>query len=382
MVSEQNVLCYQRFTALEQLTEIDVLIVGAGLTGLASAAALATRGRSVCVIDAHPRPGMETSTHNSGVIHAGLYYPPGSLKARLCLEGRDALYAYCERRGVPHRRTGKLVVADDRDREPELEAIAANARANGARAELLTRSEIRTREPNVVAALALWSPDTGIVDASQLVRALAADAKDAGAVLLPQTTVTKAAADERGLTIDTGREQIRARAVVNAAGLFADDVSRTMGGEHFRIWACRGDYAELTGTAAKRFAIPVYPMPEKSGHGLGVHLTPTTGGTVLLGPTSRYQDSRSDYESGRPSLQTFLDAARRLVPDLSLADLRDGGSGIRAKLHPEHERFADFMIRADVAQPRLIHAAGIDSPGLTSCLAIGQMVASLAEPLT
>ena len=151
-----------------------MLVVGAGVTGLASAAAIARRGLSTCVIDMHPRPGMECSTHNSGVIHAGLYYPPGTLKARLCLEGRDALYAFCAERGVPHRRTGKLVVADDPAREPELEEIAANARANGARAELLNGSAIKTREPNVEATLALWSPDTGIVDAAQLVMALAA----------------------------------------------------------------------------------------------------------------------------------------------------------------------------------------------------------------
>ena len=360
------------------MTDIDVLIIGAGVTGLASAAAIAGRGLSVCIVDAHPRAGMESSTHNSGVIHAGLYYPPGSLKARLCLEGRDALYEFCERHGVPHRRTGKLVVADDRAREPELEAIAANARANGARAELLTGAAITARATGVDGALALWSPDTGIVDASQFVVALAAQARAAGAVLLTHTRVAAAAADgpERFI-VDTGRERIRAGIVVNAAGLFADDVSRVFGGEEFRIWACRGDYAELTGAAAARFPVPIYPMPEPSGHGLGVHFTPTTGGTVLLGPTSRYQESKTDYESGRPPLETFLDAARRLVPSLELRDLRDGGSGIRAKLHPEHESYADFMIRADARQPRLIHAAGIDSPGLTSCLAIGRMVAEI-----
>ena len=149
--------------------------------------------------------------------------------------------------------------------------------------------------------------------------------------------------------------------------------------ERFRIWGCRGDYAELTGSAARRFSIPIYPMPEKSGHGLGVHFTPTTGGTVLLGPTSRYQESKTDYESDRVSLPEFLEAARRLVPSLSIGDLREGGSGIRAKLHPPQESFADFMIRADVGLPRLVHVAGIDSPGLTSCLAIGEMVAAIVK---
>lgn len=361
------------------MTDIDVLVVGAGVTGLASGAAIAGRGLSVCVIEAHPRPGMESSTHNSGVIHAGLYYPPGSLKATLCLEGRDMLYAFCERRGVPFRRTGKLVVAEDRAREPDLAAIAENARRNGARAELVTGSAIKAREPNVSATLALWSPDTGIVDASQLVTALAAEASAAGTVLLFGTPLTSGAAAGDGFVLDTGREQIRASVIVNAAGLYTDDVSRMLGGENFRVWACRGDYAELTGSAAKRFSMPIYPMPEKSGHGLGVHFTPTTGGSVLLGPTSRYQESKTDYEPGRPPLSEFLDAARRLVPSLSIDQLRDGGSGIRSKLHPAHESFADFMIRADARQPRLIHAAGIDSPGLTACLAIGKRVAGLVK---
>ncbi len=361
------------------LTEIDALVVGAGVTGLATALHLAERDVSICVIEARPRPGMEASTHNSGVIHAGLYYPPGSLKARLCLEGRDALYDFCARHDVPHRRSGKLVVADDRDREPELEAIAANARANGARAKLLTRAAIADHEPAVDAELALWSPDTGIVDASRLVLALAARARAAGAILLAQTSLRSATADDTGIVADTGREQIRAAVVVNAAGLFADEVSRTLDGEPFRIWACRGDYAELTGEAARRFATPIYPMPERPGHGLGVHFTPTIAGTVMLGPTSRYQESKSDYETGRPPLREFLEAARRLVPGIRLEDLRDGGSGIRAKLHPAHESFADFLIRADAKQPRVVHAAGIDSPGLTSCLAIGRMVAGLVQ---
>lgn len=364
---------------LSKVTEIDVLVIGAGVTGLAAASAIAAAGASTCVIEARPRPGMDASTHNSGVIHAGLYYPPGSLKARLCLEGRDALYAFCERRGVPYRRTGKLVVADDRAREPELERIAANARANGARAELLGGAAIRAREPAVSAALALWSPDTGIVDAAQLIVALMSDAQAAGAAVLLDSEVVSATPDGDGFVVETARERIRASVVVNAAGLFADEMSAAFGGERFRIWACRGDYAELTRSAAARFNIPIYPMPEKSGHGLGVHFTPTTGGTVLLGPTSRYQASKTDYESGRPPLAAFLEAARRLVPSLSLADLRDGGSGIRAKLHPEHEQFADFMIRADERQPRLIHAAGIDSPGLTSCLAIGRELARLVR---
>lgn len=360
------------------MTEIDALVVGAGVTGLATALALAGRGLSTCVLETHPRPGMETSTHNSGVIHAGLYYPPGSLKARLCVEGRDALYDLCARHGVPHRRSGKLVVADEPGREAELEAIARNARACGARAELISQRDIAARQPGFYAAVALWSPDTGLVDASALVSTLAGLAVAAGAALLTRTAIVSAAADENGLTIDTGREAIRAAAVVNAGGLFADDVSQMLGGEPFRIWACRGDYAEITGRAAAHIAMPIYPLPMASGHGLGVHVTPALGGSLRLGPTARYQASKTDYESDRVPLADFLEAGRRLVPSLTLADLREGGSGIRAKLHAEHESFADFMIRGDARQPRLVHAAGIDSPGLTSCLAIGRMAAAIA----
>lgn len=360
-----------------ETTDIDVLVVGAGVTGLASAMTLAGRGLSVCVLEAHPRPGMETSTHNSGVIHAGLYYPPGTLKAKLCLEGRDALYEFCERHGVPHRRTGKLVIASDPSQEPELEAIAANARANGARAEMLSAAGVAARQPGARAAIALWSPDTGIIDASQLVIALAAQASEAGAMLLPATPLRGVARAADRFVVDTAREQIRASVIVNAGGLYADDVSTLCGGEAFRIWPCRGDYAEVTKHAAAGLTVPLYPLPDPSGHGLGVHLTPTTGGTVLLGPTMKYQESKSDYESERPPLEFFLEAAKLLMPTLKIEDLRDGGSGIRAKLHPPEERFADFLIRRDARQPGLVHAAGIDSPGLTSCLAIGKMVAQI-----
>jgi L-2-hydroxyglutarate oxidase LhgO len=360
------------------MTRVDAVVVGAGVTGLSAALHLARRGLSVCVLEAHPRPGMESSTHNSGVIHAGLYYPPGSLKARLSVEGREALYAYCEARGVPHRRTGKLVVGETIERAPALEAIAATARANGARADIVDRAEIARRQPGVEGAVALWSPDTGIVDAARLVSTLAADAQAAGAALLWRTSVRHASSGAEGYTIDTERERIAAGVVVNAAGLFADEVSSTLGGETFRIWACRGDYAEMRGPQVARFAMPVYPMPEPSGHGLGVHVTPSTDGSLRLGPTARYQESKRDYESGRPSLEWFLEAGRRLVPSLTMGDLREGGSGLRAKLHPEHESFADFMIRGDAREPRLVHAAGIDSPGLTSCLSVGRMAAALA----
>lgn len=361
------------------MTEIDVLVAGAGVTGLAAAAALTERGLTVCIVDPRPGAGMEASTHNSGVIHAGLYYAPGSLKAQLCLEGRDRLFAFCESRGVPARRTGKLVAGSGDAERSALEALACNAAACGARVSLIDRAALRALEPEIEADYALWSPDTGIVDAARYVQALRASAEQQGATLLLRTSVVSGVVDGDAMLVATEREQIRARVVVNAAGLFADDVSARLDGETFELWPCRGDYATIHGGFASRVSRPVYPVPDPSGHGLGVHLTPTLDGELLLGPTIRAQTSKTDYEEGRMTLEAFHDAARRLAPGIPLRALREGESGIRAKRRVAPDEFPDFLIRPDARQPRLIHAAGIDSPGLTASLAVGRMVAALVQ---
>jgi len=362
------------------MTEIDVAVIGAGVTGLASARAIAAGGASVCVLERHPRPGMDTSTHNSGVIHAGIYYPAGTLKARLCVEGRRLMYEFCARYGVPHERSGKLIVAHDRHEVPELEALQRRGRGNGvAGLEIVDHAFIHSREPAVNARFALWSPDSGIVNAEEYVKALLRTGSEAGVIFLPGTKLLGADSRAHGIVLTTERETILARTVVNAAGLYADEVSRMLGGETFTIYPCRGEYAELTPAKRDRVNGLVYPLPHRSGHGLGVHLVRTTGGQVWLGPTIRYQERKDDYESDREPIEMFAESASRLLDGVTIDDLRLSGSGIRAKLHPPTESFADFMIRRDRLNPALVQASGMDSPGLTSSLAVGNLVASLVS---
>jgi L-2-hydroxyglutarate oxidase LhgO len=364
------------------MPDVDVAVIGGGVVGLACALAAARADRTVVLLDTHPRFGSETSTHNSGVIHAGIYYPAGSLKARLCVEGRELLYEYCARRAVSHARCGKLIVATSDAEMPQLEALAAAARANGVDdLRALDGKEARSRERHVRATAALLSPSSGIVSAEELVRALAHDCAAAEVALLPGTAMIDASPVTDGVEIVTPRERISARTAVNAAGLFADDVSRMLDGESFRVYACRGEYAELAPKWRGRFTGPIYPLPHPSGHGLGVHVTPTTWGSTLLGPTAEYQERKDDYEGNRHPLEAFLEPARALLSDVTLADLQPGGTGIRAKLHPPDRSFADFKIRRDSRREFLVQAAGIDSPGLTACLAIGRMVRGLLDEM-
>ena len=357
------------------MERIDVAVIGAGVSGLASARALAQMGHSVCILERHPRPGLDTSTHNSGVVHAGLYHPPGSLKSTLCVRGRPLLYEFCQRHGVAHARCGKLVVASAPSEVDALGPLLERGRANGVSGlELLDAAAVAAREPYVHAVAALSSPSSGIVDADAYVRALLRDAEASGTIFLANSGLLGASPHADGVVLDTANEQILATQVVNAAGLYADEVSALLGGETFTIYPCRGEYATVVPSMRHLVNGLVYPLPHASGHGLGTHTVRTTGGEVWLGPTIRYQARKDDYEDDRLPVEAFVEPAQHLLRGITVEHLRLGGSGIRAKLHPPSESFADFLIRRDTRNPHVVQVAGIDSPGLTSSLAIGELV--------
>lgn len=357
----------------------NVVVVGGGVIGTAITAELASQYDNVFLIEARPRLGLGTSTRNSGVIHAGIYYEPGSLKALHCVRGRHMLYDFCDTHAVPYRRCGKLIVVESQEQVPELELLKKRGEENGVEGlEIVDRDFIRRIEPEIEAPLALHSPATGIIEAERLVASLANLAKDRGAHILTSTSLKAASVGHDVVNLSTSHEEVKTRFVVNAAGLYSDEVARLFGFAEHTIYPCRGEYAELVPSRSHLVNNLVYPLPLPSLHGLGVHLTRTVAGTLLVGPNAKYVASKEDYESGRIELEVFYQSARRMLPGLRLEDLRLSYSGLRPRLAPEHDHtFKDFVIRRDPASPSVIHAIGIESPGLTGCLSIAKSVAQM-----
>ena len=374
---------------------VNIVIIGGGVVGCAVARAAAQRWSDVFLVEQMPRLGMGASTRNSGVIHSGIYYPPGSLKARMCVTGNRLLHEFCAAHNVPHRNCGKLVVAQGVQQETMLEHLAQNGRANGVEGlRLVDRATIHAKEPHIQATAALEVPSTGIVSAEDLVKTLARLATDRGANLLPRARVLRLdpRADSIAVTIAGGEapqatgaaaeETIEARCVINCAGLYADEIAAMLGNRSYRIYPVRGEYCELV--RAKSYLVNnlVYPLPHSDGLSLGVHLTRTLWGTVLVGPTADYISDKNDYERNRLPVEEFLRRAKPMLPEIEAADLQLAYSGIRAKLAPpEHVGFTDFVIARDAVAERAIQLVGIESPGLTSCLAIAARVVTLAAEI-
>ena len=365
------------------VADVDLAVIGGGVVGLSVAYEAARAGRSIVCLEARARLGEEQSTHNSMVIHAGLYYPPDSLKARFCIDGRRELVRRLAAWDVAHRVCGKLVVAADAGQAPAVEALAANAFACGVgTCRVLDFRETTAIEPHARGVLGLHSPETGVLDAGAYVHALAARAQEAGALLLTDAEVVGLDPAGDSIAVATNaRGTVRARTVVNAAGLYADRVARLAGNDAYRIYPCRGEYASVVRSKASQVRALVYPVPHSDNRGLGVHATRTVFGELWVGPTARFIESKTDYEADRLPPEAFAEPLARLVGGIGAGDLRLGPSGIRARPAPEGSPAADFRIEADPAAPSLIHLVGIDSPGLTASPAIGRYVAGLAGSL-
>ena len=367
------------------MNHVDCIVIGAGVIGLGIARALSRGGREVIILESERHFGMHTSSRNSEVIHAGIHYEPNSLKARLCLAGRDLLYRYCAERGIPHRRCGKFTVATAATQLAVLEKIESNARASGVfDLAWLEGSEARRAEPELQCIRALSSPSTGIIDSHVLMQSLLADAEANGANIAYDTKVTSLRTTPGGIEIAINGESVpivRARTVVNSAGLQADRVASSIEGfpAQFipKVSLAKGSYFALSG--ASPFSRLVYPAPPPGGH-LGIHMTLDLGGAARFGPDSEWVQS-FDYAVDPQRVGLFVEAIRQYWPGLSEARLYPAYAGIRPKISGPGEPARDFGISGpnEHGVAGLVNLFGMESPGLTASLAIAEYIEGIAD---
>jgi L-2-hydroxyglutarate oxidase LhgO len=363
------------------MDQVECVVIGAGVVGLAVARALALTGREVMMLEAAPAIGTGTSSRNSEVIHAGIYYAAGSLKARLCVRGKAMLYDYCAERGIGHRRCGKLLVATAPEQLAQLREVIDKARRNGVNdLVLLSAAQARALEPQLVCEAAVYSPSTGIVDSHGLMLALQGDVENAGGMVVLNSPLEHADCARQAIHLLTrDGTRLQAQIVVNAAGLQAPALAERFKGlapRHApRAWFAKGNYFTLAGRAP--FSHLIYPLPQAAG--LGVHLTLDLGGQAKFGPDVQWVESPDDLVVDPARGEAFYAEVRKYWPALADGALIPGYAGIRPKIHAPNEPACDFVIQGptDHGVPGLVNLFGIESPGLTSALAIGDHVADL-----
>jgi L-2-hydroxyglutarate oxidase LhgO len=367
----------------------DVTVVGAGVVGLAIAARIARASRHVYVLEKNESFGLETSSRHSGVIHAGIYYPQDSLKAKLCVEGNHRLYDLCQKYGIGHKRLGKLIVAVSNEELGQLGILLERGKANGAGGlKLLSRRELNSLEPNVAGAAAMLSPSSGIIDSHSLMQYFIARAVERGAQIAYKTEVVgieKAAEGYEVIVEDSGGKSSFTTAVlVNAAGLYSDKVAEMAGIDiaeaGYRLHYCKGEYFSLKRRRDTLVNRLIYPVPPSDIAGVGIHITSDLEGRMRLGPDIEYVDSL-DYSVDIRDQKLFCISARKLLPAIVYEDLAPEMAGIRPKLQEPGEEIRDFVIRDenDKGLPGLVNLIGIESPGLTAAPAIAEYVAGLIE---
>ncbi len=357
--------------------DADITIIGAGVIGLAVASELADGKSNVYVIERSASHGRGISSRNSEVIHAGIYYPKGSLKAGLCVEGRRLLYDLCRQYNIPHKRIGKLIIATTEDEMDQIDRLLDRAKSNGVTSvSPVDQKQIREMEPNIKAVGGLYSPDTGIISAHALMDYYLQMATANGAEIVCGTEVVGIAREAKGYRISTvnsrGEEfAFISERVVNAAGLHSDTIARMIGNDYVLRY-CKGDYFTIANAKKGIVQRLVYPVPEKNHIGLGVHLTLDLGGRMKLGPDATYIDRVEDYKVAPDKGDLFYESAVRFLPFIHREDIVPDMSGIRPKLQGPGEEVRDFVISED--QPGFINLVGIESPGLTAAPSIARRV--------
>jgi len=362
--------------------DLDCIVMGAGVVGLACARALALSGRDVVVVDPNYNIGMETSSRNSEVVHSGIYYPTGSLKAEACVKGRDLLYAYCDSHHVPYAKLGKLIVATSTKEQAEIERLLLKGTENGVDdLEVRTAAEVTRMEPEVACMGALWSPSTGIVDSHAFMIAMRGDLEDQGGMIAFDTRMTQGEIVPNGLALRFGDDApLTARLVINSTGLHAPDMARLIDGYDDTLAPtahyARGVYFGLSGRSP--FSHLIYPAPEPGG--LGVHATLDLSGQCRFGPDVEWVDE-IDYTVDPVRGDIFYDRIRKYWPGLKDGQLVPDYAGIRPKIVGPDEPAGDFVIQGADAHrcAHLINLFGIESPGLTSSLALAERVAAMAD---
>lgn len=367
--------------------DFDIVIIGGGVIGLSIAAEICDSNKNVLLIERHPSFGNETSSRNSEVIHAGIYYPTGSLKAKLCVAGNKSIYEWCEKNKVPHRRIGKYIIAVNSEESEELENIYQRAKNNDVEnIRPASISELNREEPNVKAYSALFSADTGIIDSHSLMQSLEFKAIENDCNFAWKHTVKGIKKVDNGYELEISAPDgeaiiIYANIIINAAGLDSDLIAEMPGiniDEHkYRLHYCRGHYFRIKSVKKNLVNHLIYPVPQKNVSGLGIHVTVELNGELKLGPDTEYLDERVQDYSVRGELQDkFYRAASSYLSGLDYNDIYPDQSGIRPKLQAKGEPFRDFIIseESNKGLPGFINLIGIESPGLTCCLEIAKMV--------
>ena len=368
------------------MEKVNIIIIGAGVVGLSIAAELSQTQKDIIIVERNPSFGQETSSRNSEVIHAGIYYPKDSLKLKTCIEGKELLYKFCAQNSIPHKRLGKLIIAINKNEVEDLEKLFLRGIENGASdLTLISKAQVKKMEPNINAQGAIYSPSTGILDTHSFMKCLISSFKKAGGQIAYNTEVTgivKKGSGYEVTVIDSQKDSftLNSDVVINCTGLNSEKIAALAGLERpeYKLKYCKGDYFRLSHSKEAGIKHLIYPVPKEDRGGLGIHLTLDLTGSIRLGPDDEYVEN-IDYKIDPFKAKLFYESVKTFLPFVKLDDIFPDTSGVRPKLQGKGEGFRDFIIRHEDTNgfPGFINLIGIESPGLTASLSIAKMVAGM-----